>query len=258
MGIICNTYYSYSNLIVLNILCTDAQCQNCGKKKIHYPLSTEEGCGDPDYRSFYCDYSTRELYFKSLNGDYKVSRINPDARTFVIKPEVTGTCLKTNSPSHDGDIHLNYSKPFFITNKNTILLFGCTTPQPVSLNCNSSPCYDYMGDEPTSCPESTKCCSYTSGGVPSTMYSVGVLNTNCSTYTSIADVNVGWEIELEIGWRPFQEPACKSMKDCELWLFTKCRMPYGSVDMKKRCFCDAKLQWDKSMGKCIAESESGK
>ncbi|XXG72802.1 hypothetical protein AAC387_Pa07g1814 [Persea americana] len=240
---------------------TKALCQNCGKTRIPYPLSTEAGCGDPDYRSFYCHYSTRQLHFKSLSGDYQVSRINPDARTFVIKPGVTGTCSKTNSPSHDDDIHLNYIKPFFITNKTTILLLDCTTPQPISLNCNSSSCSDFIEDGSTSCTESTKCCSYTSGSFPSTVYSVGVLNTSCSTYTSIVDVNVSpassWEIELEIGWRPFQEPACKLMKDCELWPFTKCMMPYGSVEMKKRCICDANFKWDTSMGKCIAESESG-
>ncbi|KAJ8630006.1 hypothetical protein MRB53_023329 [Persea americana] len=233
-------------------------CQNCGDRKVPYPLSTEEGCGDPAYRSFSCNNSTGQLYFKLPNVSYQITSINPGTRTFFIRPEGT-ICSEANSPSHD--VLLNNSQPFYVTNKTTILLFYCITPLPISLNCNtSSPCYEYTsGDRATSCLDSTKCCSYTSGDFPSTAHSVGVLNTTCSTYTSIVDVNVSptssWDIKLEIGWEPFHEPACNLMKDCELWPNTTC-MPDGSIERRKRCICDANFQWDLKREQCISDQQS--
>ena len=221
-------------------------------------MSTEEGCGDPAYRSFSCNNSTGQLYFKLPNVSYQITSINPGTRTFFIRPEGT-ICSEANSPSHD--VLLNNSQPFYVTNKTTILLFYCITPLPISLNCNtSSPCYEYTsGDRATSCLDSTKCCSYTSGGFPSTAHSVGVLNTTCSTYTSIVNVNLSptnsWEVGLEIGWEPSQEPECKVMDDCALWPNTKCK-PDGSVEGRKRCICDVNFQWHPASEQCIAGDQT--
>ena len=249
------------SLIIFNtntILCTGALCQTCGSITIPYPLTAEEGCGDLAYRSFYCDKSTNQLYFKSLNVYYEITSINPETQTFVIKPNVTSTCSQTTSLSQN--IYLNNSQPFYITNKTTVLLLNCTNPQPLPLNCNSSsPCYKYIEDTATSCLDSTKCCSYTSGGFPSTKHSVGVLNTTCSTYTSIVNVNlsptISWEVGLEIGWEPSQEPECKVMDDCALWPNTKCK-PDGSVEGRKRCICDVNFQWHPASEQCIAGDQS--
>ncbi|RWR84994.1 putative G-type lectin S-receptor-like serine/threonine-protein kinase [Cinnamomum micranthum f. kanehirae] len=254
-------FYNYQSLdLHLRVASSEtrAQCQSCGKTKIPYPLSTEEGCGDPAYRSFYCDNSTGQLYFKLFSVPYQITSINPDAQTFVIKPEATGICSEANLPSQD--IHLNNNQPFYITNKTTILLFNCTTPFHISVNCNSSgPCYEYIGDRTTSCHHSIKCCSYTSGGFPSTALSVGVLNTPCSTYTTIVNVNLSpasiWDMGLEIGWAPFREPECNSVEDCKHWPNTKC-MPDGSVERRKRCICNANFQWDEKMVNCIAGDDN--
>ncbi|KAJ8630007.1 hypothetical protein MRB53_023330 [Persea americana] len=252
--------YQLVDLLYLRIASSESRalCQTCGSITIPYPLTAEEGCGDLAYRSFYCDKSTNQLYFKSLNVYYEITSINPETQTFVIKPNVTSTCSQTTSLSQN--IYLNNSQPFYITNKTTVLLLNCTNPQPLPLNCNSSsPCYKYIEDTATSCLDSTKCCSYTSGGFPSTKHSVGVLNTTCSTYTSIVNVNLSptnsWEVGLEIGWEPSQEPECKVMDDCALWPNTKCKSD-GSVEGRKRCICDVNFQWHPASEQCIAGDQS--
>ena len=53
---------------------------------IPFPLSTNPGCGDPNYLSFECNYTNGQVYFKPPSGRaHKVSHINPDTTTFTIQ-----------------------------------------------------------------------------------------------------------------------------------------------------------------------------
>jgi hypothetical protein len=61
------------------------------------------------YFSFYCDNSTGKLSFKTHNGTYNVTTINPDTRTFVIQEKDVDDC----NASTRGQIRkFNTSFPF--------------------------------------------------------------------------------------------------------------------------------------------------
>jgi len=64
---------------------TDRNCEPCGTNLIPYPLSTRTNCGDPMYFKFYCNTSSGQVSFKAPSGMYRVSRINPSTRKFVIQ-----------------------------------------------------------------------------------------------------------------------------------------------------------------------------
>ncbi|KAG6738103.1 hypothetical protein POTOM_059662 [Populus tomentosa] len=84
-------------------------CEPCGINVIPYPLSTGSDCGDPIYFSFNCDNSTGRLSFKTHNGTYNVTTINPDTRTFVIQEKDVDDC----NASTRGQIRkFNTSFPF--------------------------------------------------------------------------------------------------------------------------------------------------
>ncbi|KAH8480040.1 hypothetical protein H0E87_030315 [Populus deltoides] len=84
-------------------------CEPCGINVIPYPLSTGSDCGDPMYFSFYCDNSTGKLSFKTHNGNYSVTTVNQDTRTFVIQEKDVDDC----NASTRGQIRkFNTSFPF--------------------------------------------------------------------------------------------------------------------------------------------------
>ncbi|KAG6738989.1 hypothetical protein POTOM_058624 [Populus tomentosa] len=84
-------------------------CEPCGINVIPYPLSTGSDCGDPIYFSFNCDNSTGRLSFKTHNGTYNVTTINPDTRTFVIQEKDVDDC---NASTRGQTRKFNTSFPF--------------------------------------------------------------------------------------------------------------------------------------------------
>ncbi|XP_058074995.1 uncharacterized protein LOC131223546 [Magnolia sinica] len=231
------------------------RCEYCGTNMVQYPLGAGKGCGNPTYDSVYCNESTSQLHFNVLNGSYEITSINYDTRTFVIKLEDADICSKGGSQTND--VHLNNSQPFKISKKNTILLRDCSASQnSSSLNCtSSSPCYRYMEDGRESCNiDSQKCCSYVADGPPSTVLSIGILNTGCGAYMSIVNANSSlptstWQKGLEIVWDPPAEPLCYSEEDCDNWPNSKCRPEKPGAETN-RCICNENFHWDQS-AKCI-------
>ncbi|KDP32211.1 hypothetical protein JCGZ_13818 [Jatropha curcas] len=73
-------------------------CGTCGTNMIPYPLSTGPNCGDPNYFNFYCNNSTGQLSFQSPGGIYRVTRINPETRKFVMQTKDADSCkaIKSN------------------------------------------------------------------------------------------------------------------------------------------------------------------
>ncbi|XP_059629509.1 G-type lectin S-receptor-like serine/threonine-protein kinase At4g03230 [Cornus florida] len=56
----------------------------------------------------------------------------------------------------------------------------------------------------------------------------------------------GWK-EIEIAWKPPQEPSCNSSKDCKDWLNSSCNITENG---KARCLCIANYHWNGSSLNC--------
>ncbi|XXG59407.1 hypothetical protein AAC387_Pa04g1500 [Persea americana] len=179
------------------------QCSNCGANIIPYPLSTDIECGHPNYNALFCNISNGQLYFRTTNGSYFISSINADSRTLVIVPEGVDLCWSRSTKRRD--IHLNSKQPFHVTDKNTILLFNCSTPGSSNLTCtDSSACHRYVKEGRVPCYNQEKCCSYVVEDSPD---AVGVLSTGCNAYASIVNLNLSWSTYdwregVEISWDP--------------------------------------------------------
>jgi hypothetical protein len=107
---------------------TVRNCEPCGSNLIPYPLSTRTNCGDPMYFSFYCNTSSGQLSFKASRGTYRVTRINPSARTFVIQVNYAiGTPLLNES--------LPFRRNYSFEVKDEIEISWEPPQQPI---CNSS------------------------------------------------------------------------------------------------------------------------
>ncbi|XP_077245928.1 uncharacterized protein LOC143885616 [Tasmannia lanceolata] len=255
------TLSDWSGGCVRSVRRTPFNCPNCGTNIIPYPLSTENGCGDPSYKSIHCNTLTGQLRFYTLDGSfYAITTFNQETRTFVIQLQGPSTCHTTTNKNLD----LNGSLPFYVSNRNTVLLLNCSSPQNTStLNCSSSsPCNRYI-QERISCFESKKCCSYVTGGLSSSSrFSIGKTNNQCDAYTSIVNVNPllplsSWQEGVEIGWEAAPEPVCTSSNDCEYWPESTC-LPDASVAGKRRCFCNAKFKWDPSIAICTSDGINNK
>ncbi|XP_077245927.1 uncharacterized protein LOC143885615 [Tasmannia lanceolata] len=233
-------------------------CENCGTNIVPYPLSTGIGCGDPSYQ-IHCNISTGQLRFNTLDGSsYAITTIHPETRALVIQLKNKSMCNTTAYKS----LQLNSSLPFYVSNRNTVLLLNCSIPQNTStLNCSSSsPCNRYI-QEVESCFKSKKCCSYVTGGLSlsSRSHSVGISNHRCDAYTSIVNVNplqplTSLQEGVEIGWEAPPEPVCTSSNDCEAWPESTC-LPDASILGKRRCFCDANFKWDSSIANCTSDGK---
>ncbi|KAK3445979.1 hypothetical protein EUGRSUZ_A01745, partial [Eucalyptus grandis] len=88
-------------------------CKTCGTNLIPYPLSTGWSCGDPLYSAFSCNNETAQLYFKRPHGGYRVTSVNPEARTFTIQVKNASDC--TNSSQMEINLQLNQSSPFHVS-----------------------------------------------------------------------------------------------------------------------------------------------
>ena len=68
------------------------------------PLTTGPSCGDhPNYLSFNCNTTSRQVSFMAPSGTYRVSSIDPYTRTFLIQV------------NDKGNLRLNHSLPFDLT-----------------------------------------------------------------------------------------------------------------------------------------------
>ncbi|KAL5999604.1 hypothetical protein ACLOJK_037889 [Asimina triloba] len=221
-------------------------------------MRTELTCGHPAYDSFFCNSSSGLLQFGASDGSsYITSNINPDTRTFVIKPQGIDLCWAGSAQRID--IHLNSSLPFHISNNNTVLLLNCSDAAPDNMlhfDCSSSsPCHRYIREGRAPCFNPEACCSYVAGNsASSTAHYVGVSKSGCSAYTSIINLNssvdvVHWQEGLEIQWDAPREPVCDSSKDCNDWPNSSCKTDGTGNDMK-RCFCNENFQWDDSLMNC--------
>ncbi|OMO99887.1 S-locus glycoprotein [Corchorus olitorius] len=107
-------YDLYIRVAHSDIESTDRNCETCGMNLVPYPLSTGPGCGDPMYSSFYCNNNTDQLSFM---GNYNVSRVDPEARTFVIQiPSKEADSCDAIQSSGSRILQLNQSSPFNVTN----------------------------------------------------------------------------------------------------------------------------------------------
>ncbi|KAL5999617.1 hypothetical protein ACLOJK_037902 [Asimina triloba] len=190
-------------------------------------------------------------------SSYITSNINPETRTFVIKPRGIDLCWAGSAQRID--IHLNSSLPFHVSNNNTVPLLNCSDAAPdnmLHLDCSSSsPCHRYIREGRAPCFNPEACCSYVAGNsASSTTHYVGVSKSGCSAYTSIINLNssvdvVHWQEGLEIQWDAPREPVCDSSKDCNDWPNSSCKTDGTGNDMK-RCLCNENFQWDDSLMNC--------
>eukprot|EP00257_Ricinus_communis_P026367 XP_025013781.1 G-type lectin S-receptor-like serine/threonine-protein kinase At4g03230 [Ricinus communis] len=91
---------------------TSRSCGTCGANMIPYPLSTGPSCGDPIYFNFHCNISTGKLSFLAPLSTYRVTRINPPLRKFVIQINDVDNCKAINS---DAKFKLlSQSSPFHV------------------------------------------------------------------------------------------------------------------------------------------------
>ncbi|KAG8640691.1 G-type lectin S-receptor-like serine/threonine-protein kinase At4g03230 isoform X1 [Manihot esculenta] len=97
---------------VSDIDLTSRNCGTCGANIIPYPLSTGTNCGDPTYFNFYCNISSGQLNFQAPGGTYRVTKINPQMRKFVIQTNDADSCRAINSDSKF--LKLNQSSPFHV------------------------------------------------------------------------------------------------------------------------------------------------
>ncbi|KAF8043177.1 hypothetical protein BT93_A1501 [Corymbia citriodora subsp. variegata] len=96
----------YVRVQLSDIESSNRSCGTCGTNLVPYPLSTGQSCGDPLYSAFSCNDTTAQLYF----GPYRVTSVNPEARTFTIQVGNASHC--TSRGQMEIDLHLNQTSPF--------------------------------------------------------------------------------------------------------------------------------------------------
>ncbi|KAI6697447.1 hypothetical protein NL676_017566 [Syzygium grande] len=100
----------YVRVQLSDIESTRRSCKTCGTNLVPYPLSTGWSCGDPLYFAFSCVNETAQLYFERPQGRYRVTSVNPEARTFTIQVENGSDCA--SSGQMEINLQLNQSSPF--------------------------------------------------------------------------------------------------------------------------------------------------
>ncbi|KAL6145686.1 hypothetical protein ACLB2K_056371 [Fragaria x ananassa] len=258
-------------LIFLDHRCSSQRtCPDCGSLKVPYPLSTNPGCGDPDY-SLTCDPSSKKLYVQALNGSYYlVLHIMPSYQRMVVQPSpwLPGNECVTRDLVVSEGLWLNQSLPFNITSSNTIFLFNCSPRLLVSpLNCTpSSLCHRYLessGHVDTQralkCNRNLNlCCTFVAGGTPSA-YKIRLHSSGCKAYRSILHLDTNkpvdqWEEGLEIQWAPPHEPVCRAQIDCSS--SSNCSLP--ARNSRSRCLCNKGYYWDRVLTICVRSKRNTK
>lgn len=131
----------FVRIAVSDIESTARNCEICGTNLIPYPLSTGSQCGDPMYRSFYCNTSTGTVNFKSPSGTYQVTQIIPESRKFLIKSKQTDSC-KVLEFNRSLPFHLSSSCHGKTSSKPEIEISWEPPPEPTcitSTNCTDWP-----------------------------------------------------------------------------------------------------------------------
>ncbi|XP_068663066.1 wall-associated receptor kinase-like 20 [Aristolochia californica] len=179
-------------------------CPNCGEMEVPYPLSTQEGCGDPNYRLYCNDHS---LEFKSqVEAYYRILSIDAVANKLVIgTPEIQKE-MCSSSDLTEGGLKLDESLPFNISNRNTVMLFNCSENILLSpLNCSAnSPCRLFEKVPEGSACRNTLCCSYLKDA-SITAHRIRIRPGGCSAYTSIVNLHFPdspetWNYGIELQW----------------------------------------------------------
>ncbi|KAL6133514.1 hypothetical protein ACLB2K_065749 [Fragaria x ananassa] len=245
-------------------------CPDCGSLKVPYPLSTNPGCGDPDY-SLTCDPSSKKLYVQALNGSYYlVLHIMPSYQRMVVQPSpwLPGNECVTRDLVVSEGLWLNQSLPFNITSSNTIFLFNCSPRLLVSpLNCTpSSLCHGYLessGHVDTQRAHKCKrnlnlCCTFVAGGTPSA-YKIRLHSSGCKAFRSILHLDTNkpvdqWEEGLEIQWAPPLEPVCRAQIDCSST--SNCSLT--ARNGRSRCLCNKGYYWDRVLTICVRSKRNTK
>lgn len=232
-------------------------CPNCGSTPVPYPLSTGDGCGEPNYRVF-CNSEKKQLELRTANGSfYPIVSIEPGSQRFVIKPSPLNPDACTTEDLGREGISLDENLPFNITSRNTVLLLNCSPRLLLSpLNCSSnSMCHQYVQEVEgaKACSSTNLCCTFVAGG-SSSSYKIHVWNQGCRAYTSILDLNpalpaTNWSEGMEIQWASPPEPSCFSQRDCGPNSACQLRDPAESGG-GRRCLCNPNYFWDPISGTC--------
>ncbi|XP_010051394.2 G-type lectin S-receptor-like serine/threonine-protein kinase At4g03230 isoform X2 [Eucalyptus grandis] len=102
----------YVRVPLSDIESTRRGCKTCGTNLVPYPLSTNWSCGDPVYTAFSCDNETAQLYFERPQRSYRVTSVNPEARTFTIQVNASDC---TSIGQMEINLQLDQSSPFHVS-----------------------------------------------------------------------------------------------------------------------------------------------
>ncbi|XP_040382051.1 wall-associated receptor kinase-like 20 [Oryza brachyantha] len=244
-------------------------CPPCGSTEVPYPLSTADGCGDPDYK-VRCAAAVGgggrpTLFFDALNGtSYPITSISPAAQRLVVSPApfVPGaaSCVSEGASDSRG-VQLNASLPFNVSSSNTVMLLNCTELLLRSpLNCSSnSLCHVYAnatGSTASACAPLPLCCTFVAGG-SSTSYRIRLGPQSCSAYRSFVGLDPstppatwGSRLGLELQWATPREPLCRTQADCEDGAAAATCADDPLAPSVRRCFCVSGLVWNPIAGAC--------
>ncbi|KAG9459518.1 hypothetical protein H6P81_004026 [Aristolochia fimbriata] len=190
---------------------TRVVCPRCGGMEVPYPLSTQDGCGEPNYRIHCNDNEEKgslELQFKSqVEYYYKILHIDVTRSRMVIEtPEIRSDACYS-SDLKQGGLKLDDGLPFNISSRNTVMLFNCSDSILLSpLNCSgASPCrlFERAVPEGRGCANSL-CCSFLKDA-SITAHRIKVRLGGCTAYTSVVDLRRSdspetWMYGVELQW----------------------------------------------------------
>uniref|UniRef100_A0A0E0L0Z0 Protein kinase domain-containing protein n=1 Tax=Oryza punctata TaxID=4537 RepID=A0A0E0L0Z0_ORYPU len=245
-------------------------CPPCGSMEVPYPLSTADGCGDPEYKVRCAaggSSTTPTLLFDALNGtSYPITSISPASQRLVVSPAPfvsPGACVSVGAPASRG-VQLDPSRPFNVSSSNTVMLLNCTELLLRSpLNCSSnSLCHVYAnatGSTASACAPLPLCCTFVAGG-SSTSYSIRLGPQSCSAYRSFVGLDPsqppatwGSRLGLELQWATPREPLCRTQADCEDGAAATCAddpSATAGTGTVRRCLCVSGLVWNPIAGAC--------
>nr|AAV44115.1 unknown protein [Oryza sativa Japonica Group] len=246
-------------------------CPPCGSTEVPYPLSTADGCGDPEYKvrcaAAAAGGTAPTLLFDALNGtSYPITSISPASQRLVVSPAPfvsPGACVSVGAAASRG-VQLDPSRPFNVSSSNTVMLLNCTELLLRSpLNCSSnSLCHAYAGaagSTASACAPLPLCCTFVAGG-SSTSYRIRLGPQSCSAYRSFVGLDPsqppatwGSRLGLELQWATPREPLCRTQADCEDGAAATCAddpSATGGAGTVRRCLCVSGLVWNPIAGAC--------
>jgi hypothetical protein len=250
-------------------------CPPCGSTEVPYPLSTADGCGDPEYKvrcaAAAAGGTAPTLLFDALNGtSYPITSISPASQRLVVSPAPfvsPGACVSVGAAASRG-VQLDPSRPFNVSSSNTVMLLNCTELLLRSpLNCSSnSLCHAYAGaagSTASACAPLPLCCTFVAGG-SSTSYRIRLGPQSCSAYRSFVGLDPsqppatwGSRLGLELQWATPREPLCRTQADCEDGAAATCAddpSATGGAGTVRRCLCVSGLVWNPIAGACQQQS----